>query len=995
MLKQSFGNLCRKTNLWRGLAGIFGLILALFLVLTNLGWYYQGFINDRLGITPPTIEGSDDTMRYKSAYGDFNAENNEKLIAAENQFNITAMEEGAVMLRNENNALPLAENERSITLLGNSVKDPVYATNGGGSSFKSARGGSLYDAFKSVGFDINDTVFKAYENSDVSRRSSAIPGESSIGEVDKSFYTPQLKSSWDSRYNDAAIILLTRYGGEGVDLDSVADKDGVPLLSFHQSEKDLLTMVKESGKFGKVIVLVNSPFPMDIQWIEDSAYGVDACLAFGAAGDVGFIGIANLLAGKADPSGHLADTYAANSLSAPAMRNFGNFTFTNHTTKYENKYVVYAENGYVGYKYYETRYEDQVLNQRNASSAKGAYESDGGWNYADEMAYTFGYGLSYASFTQQVQDIQWDRDNNKVIAKVKVTNNGVPAASSYKGKSKSVVQLYAQTPYEPGQAEKPSVQLIGFAKTQPLAAGESEVVTVEADDYLFAAYDKNAVNGADSSKKGCYVFDSGDYYFSVGNDAHDALNNILAAKGVTENLIDEKGNVVAADAELTRKHQLAETDNTTHAKSKATGEIVCNAFGDTDYNYFIPDSVTYLTRADWNTYPDAYTQLAVNDALRTALIGKTYTKPSDSPAVSSITTGDDKDIDFIEMVDVAFDDPKWDTFISQLTVQELATICGETMGNAAIKSVNKPANANTDGPKGLGSVYKRGNKTGITLYVDEVTMASTFNLSLLEERGRLFAEDALYAGYTMIFGPGANWHRTAYSGRNSEYYSEDANMSYLCGAAQVAAMQKGGLIAAIKHLAANDQETNRHGVATFATEQSLRQGSLRCFEGALRDNVGGALGTMTCFNRIGATAGASNAALLKTLLRDEWGFKGVNLTDSSKDASDYVYTSECIVGGTDMFNNDADRTGELTKLVKQGKDGTILKAMQLANKHYYYAYSRSNLVNGLAKGVQVQDFIPWWKPALITIDVLFGVLAVASLALFVLGTYVFKKQEVK
>lgn len=978
-----------KTNLWRGLAAVFGLIFALMLVMTNLGWYYEGFVNTFFGIVPPVIEGGEGTQYYTSSYGELNAANSEKLIEAENDFNIRAMEEGAVMLRNENNALPLTSDEMSVTLFGNSVKNPVYATNGGGSTFKESRGGSLLSAFQSAGFDVNMTMFNAYLNSGVDRVSSSTPGASDIGEVGQDFYTAELTNSYANEYNDVAIVLFTRFGGEGVDLDSAADADGVPLLSFHQEEQDLLRMIERSGKFDKTVVLVNSPFPMDIEWIEDPQYGVDACLAFGAAGDVGFIGIANILTGKADPSGHLTDTYASDSLSAPAIRNFGDFTFSNHNTQYENKYVVYAENVYVGYKYYETRYHDQVLGINNASGSAGVYaSSNNSWNYAEEMAYTFGYGLSYADFTQEVQSIEWDRENHEVVASVKVTNNGPAAGSAYTGSSKSVVQLYASLPYEAGQAEKSAIQMIGFAKTPALAVGEECTVEVRADDYLFATYDEDAANGADPSLLGCYVFDEGDYYFAVGDNAHDALNNVLAAKdgaAVEGKLTDEKGNVVAGDAAKVRQVTLDEYDNTTYARSEATGEIVSNQFDEIDYNYFVQDTVTYLTRSDWNTYPKSYTGLSVNDELKTLLVGETYAKPADSPSVDSITTGAENGIEFIEMKDVPYDDERWDDFIDQLSITELATIMGETMGNAVISSVNKPANSNQDGPKGLGSTYSRGNGEGITLYVDQVTMSSTWNLDLLAERGDFFAEDALYAGYSMIYGPGADWHRTPYSGRNSEYYSEDANMSYLCGAAQVKAMQEGGVIAAIKHFAANDQETNRHGVATFMNEQGFRQGSLRCFEGALRDDVGGGLGTMTCFNRVGATAGAASEALLKQVLRNEWGFKGVNLTDSSRDAADYVHTEECVVYGTDMFNNDNGRTNELVKLVRQGGDGTVLLGMKEANKHFYYAYAHSNLINGLAVGVEVPDFVPWWKPALIGLDIVFGVLLVGCLGVFAVG----------
>ncbi len=985
MIKEFFK---KTTKLWRGLALIAALLLSIFLVLTNMGNRYDGFINDRLGTVAPKVEG-DGEVRYKSAYGDLNAENVKKLIQAENDFNIRAMQEGAVLLRNKDNALPLRDNERSITLFGNNVIDPVYATNGGGSGFKAARGGGLVDAFESAGFDINKTLYNAYKNAGMKRVSKASEPQE-IGEQPASFYNNDaLKASYADKYNDVAIVMFTRYGGEGVDL-STNDKDGVPLLSLHKQEDDLLKMIKSSGKFGKIVVLINSPFPMDVAWIKDENYGIDACIAFGAAGDVGFKGIANLLTGKADFSGHLTDTYAANSLSAPAMRNFGDFKFSNHTTQYENSYVVYAESIYVGYKYFETRYQDQVLGINNANGSKGVYASDGNaWDYKDEMAYTFGYGLSYSDFTQSVDSIVWDTDKHTVTAEVTVTNNG---GDVYKGKSKSAVQLYVQLPYEKGQAEKSAIQLIGFGKTGELAAGESETVTITVDDYLFAVYDENATNGADETRKGCYVFDKGEYRFAVGDDSHDALNNVLAFRETT-GMFDEYGNAVAGDKTKVKAHTLAAYDNKSYAKSAATGEIVCNALQDIDYNEYKADTVTYLTRSDWNTYPDSYKGLEATDKLKTALAGKTYVRGDEK--VSDYKTGVANDIHFFEMKDVEYSDQeKWDKFLDQLSVTELATICGEHMANDAIKSVNKPQNNNTDGPKGLGSTYRYGDGSGITLYVDEVVMASTFNIALHEERGALFAEDALYAGYSMIFGPGADWHRTPYSGRNSEYYSEDANMSFLCGAAQCKAMQKGGLVAGIKHFAGNDQETNRHGVATFANEQSFREGSLRCFEGGLRDDKGGALGVMTCFNRIGATAGAASYPVQVQILRNEWGFKGVNLTDSSKDASDYVHTEECITSGTDMFNNDTDRTPQLVKLIRQDKDGTIMKWVRTANKHFYYAFSRSNLVNSLSRNTVVEDFVPWWKTALMAFDISFGVLTCIFVAAFV-ASYIIKLTDGK
>ena len=986
----------KTSKMWQGLTVVSAAFLSLFLVLSDMGERYEGFINDRLGITNSGPQGTTEA-KYKSRFGELNAENCKKLIEEENKFNIKAMEEGAVLLRNENNALPLAQNETKVTLFGNSVADPVYATNGGGSSFKKERGGDIYTAFTNAGLKVNKTMYDAYVNSKVRRVSNNKEGQGSIGEVPISFYTDSLKASFANDYNDAAIVLLTRYGGEGVDLQ-LKDADGVPMLSLHQQEKDLLKMIKDSGKFKKTIVLLNSPFAMDLEWIEKEEYGVDACLQFGAAGDVGFIGVANILTGKASPSGHLTDTYATSSLSAPAMQNFGNFKYSNHNTQYEDSYVVYAENIYVGYKYYETRYQDQVLGINNATGNYGVFAStDGVWNYSKEMAYPFGYGLSYSEFTEKLTSVTWE--NGKVKAVVEVTNNGPKAGSNYKEESaKHAVQLYVQQPYEKGQAEKSAINLLGFTKVE-LKKGETKEVEIVADDYLFASYDEDATNGSDATKKGSYVFDAGDYHFAIGSSSHDALNNVIRAKNSEVSLYDEKGNVVTGDKEKVETINLENLDNVTYSKSKTTGEVISNKLDDVDYNHYEgKEKITYLTRSDWSTFPKTYKNLEASESLLNALKGLNYKKdPEDKYSnVKPVNS----DIKFCDLKDVNYEDEeKWEKFLDQLSLSELASITGEKMGNDAVGTgeggINKPYNSNTDGPKGIGSVYAKGDKSGITLYVDQVTMSSTFNLELLKERGALFAEDALYSGYSMVFGPGADWHRTQYSGRNSEYYSEDPNLSLYCGAAQVKAMQEGGLIAATKHFAGNDQETNRHGVSTFSNEQGFREGSLRCFEGALRDDLGGGLGVMTCFNRIGATAGAAYGPVQIGVLRNEWGFKGVNLTDSSKDASDYVHTRECLVGGTDMFNNDASRANDIMTIIRTDKDGTLLKALRNANKHFYYAYSRSNLVNGLTHDTLVTDFIPWWKTALNALDITFysltGLLAAIALASVTLNLISAKK----
>lgn len=396
--------------------------------------------------------------------------------------------------------------------------------------------------------------------------------------------------------------------------------------------------------------------------------------------------------------------------------------------------------------------------------------------------------------------------------------------------------MYAQLPYQEGQAEKSAVQLIGFGKTGELSAGESEEVKVTIDEYLFATYDVNAVNGADTSKKGSYVFDPGDYYFAIGNDSHDALNNILAKKDGTKvqgKLISADGSSVDGAPDKVISVPLESLDNVTYAKSEYTDEIVSNQFDDVDLNYFGKNTVTYLTRNDWNTYPEPYSDLTATDELKAVMYDQKYEKPADAPAYDSFTQGAEVTLKLLDMKDVPFeDDVTWNKFLDQLTISELSATIGENFGQPAVKSINKPANKNTDGPSGSHSSYLYGGNRLATAHVSQIVAASIWNQELLAERGNFIAEDCLFSGTTQLWSPGANMHRTPFSGRNFEYYSEDSIVSYLMGANQARAMQAKGLTAAIKHFVSNDQETNRSELATFMSEQAYRQGPLKAFGGA-------------------------------------------------------------------------------------------------------------------------------------------------------------------
>ena len=298
------------------------------------------------------------------------------------------------------------------------------------------------------------------------------------------------------------------------------------------------------------------------------------------------------------------------------------------------------------------------------------------------------------------------------------------------------------------QAEKSAIQLVEFAKTSALDAGESETVTLEFSDYIFATYDSNAANGADSTKTGCYVFDAGDYYFAIGDDAHDALNNVMAAKGIT-GMYDAEGNPVSGEAAKTVKDTLAALDNTTYAVSQRTGNVVSNIFEDRDINYFIDGAVTYMTRADWNTFPDAVVTLTANDEIKDLMENFQYEKPADAPDISAFKHKQENGISFIDMKDVPFDDPKWEAFIDQMSVTELAQITGDKMGIDKIDSIDLPAYAGGDGPDG--------HQQGV-LFNAEMLAASTFSKEMLRLRGDFIAEESYWIGFRHIYAPGANIH---------------------------------------------------------------------------------------------------------------------------------------------------------------------------------------------------------------------------------------------
>lgn len=993
----------KHRRLWTGLSSVLSSLLVITILTMNCMLGYSSTINSELGIkTSEVVNDENDTTittYYESEFGELNAENLQTLIAETYTESVLEQEEGSVLLKNDKEALPLSDSGLGVTLFSHSVVQPLYkASSAGSSGYTGEYCIDLYTALTDAGFKINDTLYDAYSASSTTRSAGGydfrnnVEKEWSMGEEDISFYTDELKASWENDYNDVAIVLLAREGGEGIELYTETPTEGISSLALSQEEKDLFQMIKDSGKFKKTIVLVNSGNAMELDWLDE--YEVDACLWIGLPGQRGFEGVANILTGEANPSGALTDTYAVNSLSSPAVVNgsFNNQTWTNldevlaATTEDETDvsyYTVQAESIYIGYKYYETRYEDTVLNQGNADSNKGT-TTGSAWNYNDEVSYPFGYGLSYTSFAQKLESVQVGEDT--ITVNVNVTNTGSVAG-------KAPVQVYAQTPYgdyeKENLVEKSAIQLLDFGKTGILQPGESETVTIECDKYLLASYDY-------INEKG-YIISEGDYYISIGDDAHDALNNVLAAKGA-QGMVDVLGNEAKGIDENTYKWSEsfdAEKYNTT----KYTDNEVTNLFDDADINYWVDDAVTYLSRNDWDaTYPVSATQVAASEEMVEVLNGDYYEKPEDSASISDYTQGDNQNIPLAAMIGLDYDDSQWETYLNQFTIEQLTSMLADSFGTAEIAEVGKPEVVAGDGPDGVGGTFDEelyGDGRDDTCFPSETVLAATFNKELMQRRGELIGEECLYLGFSEVWMPGVNLHRTPFGGRNFEYYSEDANMNYLCQIPEVQGMESKGVHAGAKHLAGNDQENNRMGVCVFFNEQAFREGALRGCEGSLTE--GGGMAVMHAFNRLGLVWCSSSYALCTDVVVNEWGFVGHQQTDAIATGRAFLtHFSTNVAAGVGNFCLDFSGTSSQAILadITNNDDGNLLGLLRNAMHNYLYSVANSSLMNGYSVNSTVVSVTPWWQPMMYAIIAIIAVLDVVCIGMLV-RTKIVKEKKIK
>ncbi|MBQ5672274.1 MAG: fibronectin type III-like domain-contianing protein, partial [Oscillospiraceae bacterium] len=657
--------------------------------------------------------------------------------------------------------------------------------------------------------------------------------------------------------------------------------------------------------------------------------------------------------------------------SSPAMQNFVPTTYAGYEEgvipKNASTYMIYQEGIYVGYKYYETRYEDAVMGTGNA----------GDYVYADDVAFPFGYGLSYTTFKYSDMKVKYNAETDTYDVAVKVTNTGDVAG-------KETVQIYLQSPYTQydidNLVEKAAVQLIGFGKTDILEPGASETLKISVDKRDMAAYD---AYGA-----GTYILDAGDYYLIAATDAHNAVNNVLAAKGyTTDDGMDADGN-----KKLTYKWTEKEFDATTYSKS-LNGTPIVNQLSGADINLYegTEDTITYLTRNDWEgTFPKEIKQLTLTEQMIDELQDVQY-DPADYPETAMPTLGADNGLTLHDMIGKDFDDPDWQLLLDQLTFDEMVSMIGDSFHwRMPAESVNAPGSRDENGPQGLtaalfGSGLKKAEPTAFT---SEDVMSATFNTELMYNVGNLIGNDCLSADVACLYGPGANTHRTPYGGRNFEYYSEDGFLAGEIGGAEVQGIQDKGVDVVMKHFALNDCEQERLGQAAWVGEQAAREIYLKGFQKSLEESDGN--GIMTAYTRWGTRWSGGNYNLMNNIMREEWGNNGFSITDNV--LVTYTNGVDGILGGG-VTTFDAMLWYVVQQLPEFENDPVVVTAMRNAVHHNLYALANSSAMNGVGPDTVVHAITP---PILTTVRTAMAVCWVLTLlgaAMWIKGVDKLRKTE--
>ena len=1025
------------TPAMRGLAALMTCLMVLSIVGTGVANTYRGALDDTLGTESYVTINDDSAARFKTDYATI-----EDMATAARDIAIREGEEGTVVMKNDNGVLPLKANA-NVALFGLAAYN-VYGPKGG-----NADAASLADALAGAGLNVNETLKDYYMTNIINMHTEmranrwtgkevpttvydhmyvSAPGDWTtyqIAEVPPAeFETLGVPANWKEAIakDSIGICVFARGAGEGNTykpgsaLNYAGEATGEDPLKLSADELAVVEAAKATCS--KVIVLLNTGNNMMIADIaEGGSHEVDGICYIGCPNDYQTIGIANVLTGKVNATGALASASVRDHQSIPAVQNVGGDYFAdyeivcrNDDPRYPGKeignigtgsfggadtynggmYIVEAEGIYVGYKYYETRYFDAVMGQGNANSAAGATQGSA-WNYGDEMLYTFGHGLSYLDYTQTIKSVTVDRSvNGNITAVVEVKNN-----SNQDGKF--LTQLYVQQPYtdydRTNLVEKSAVMFLNSAKVD-VAAGKSKEVTITIPTKYLASYDANNAK--------TYILDAGDYYFTAAAGAHEAVNNILAAQGKTV-----ADGMDAAGSKAVVSWKLDQLDNTTFAIANNT--TVTNVADDADLNYWLPGTVTYLTRQDWNTFPINYNKLNLKiadspkkDQWIAEMRGETYTI-SDTGAAAEAVPGPKftaSEIGAEQLNNI--NDPYWDKLVHAITIDEAvgAVIHGGSRSDT-LTNIDNPVVIQNEGPTGISAGYTD-EATGKTYKFNvnsQTLLGCSFNPELAYQWGLVEGNSCLWVERYDLWGSGLTLNRTPYNGRNYEYISEDPMLTNVIGREVIQGCSDKGIINGPKHMGFNDQEHNRAGISAYMTEQKFRETDLRGFEGALSDAFG--MGVMIAFNRIGATNASHHVGMIQKIVRGEWGFKGLISTDMMNNYLYFNAESMVMAGITQVADFAADNShinlGEggvdavwpHISLATVSKDSNLVEQARENLKYQLYIFANSAILN-----ISTQRVNTWWDTALTVTTYASSILAVLFFLAWVVLTLLPEKKPV-
>lgn len=832
--------------------------------------------------------------------------------------------EGIVLLKNDNNILPITD-KKNLNVFGWASTNPCYGGTGSGSLSDAYETVSLLQGLEDAGFSLNSDLSDFYTSYRSDRPEVGMWAQDwTLPEPTVDSYTDELIND-AKNFSDTALVVITRVGGEGADLptdvskvtytdNSTEYKDfeaGEHYLQLSQTEKDMVELV--CNNFDNVLVVYNGANTMELGFVNDyeQIQGVIWCPGTGQSG---FEALGEIIAGESNPSGKTSDTFVKDLTTTPTWNNFGDFEYDNmeefeHTqtnnftsTKesYGPHFVNYVENIYVGYRFYETAATEGLI------------------NYDDMVMYPFGYGLSYTSFTQEMGAITETDDT--ISFDVTVTNTGDVAG-------KDVIEVYYNPPYTNGGIEKATANLITFEKTEELQPGDSQTINI--------TFNKEDMSSYDSYNAAAYVLEAGDYGISIRANSHNIIDEQIVS--ISETIVYDENNKRSTDE-----------------------SVATNQFEDAE------GEITYLSRANgFANYAEATsapkTMSMPEEQKSTFVVDTVNYNPEDYNDESDEmpTTGAKNGLELADLRGLDYDDPQWDKLLDQLTVTEmdnLIALGGYT--TASISSVNKVMTVDCDGPASINNNF---TGTGSIGFPSAVMIANTWNKDIALAFGESIGKMADEMDVSGWYAPAMNIHRSAFSGRNFEYYSEDGVLSGYMAANAVIGAEEYGVYAYIKHFALNDQETNRtEMLCTWATEQAIREINLKPFEIAVKE--GGAKAVMSAFNYIGTTYAGGNNALLNNVLRGEWGFQGMVLTDYFGGYG-YMDSDICIRNGNDFclvaYDMESNHLTDKTS-------ATSVIAMRQAAKNIMYT-----VVNSRAYDVEnLQTGLMPWQITMIVIDVI-------------------------